>query len=209
MQMDHDELAAKVAIANWHQRERTQWETFQTVGSLGMANLTRFLNYWMLARGNPLRHRESLLTFLNDHAIPALKEIDPTVKPTRQTYAVVEHLSQRATSVGNGKRPTSLLSKLALVICPEVFIPYDARARAALQGVREHAYCDYMEAVLSEKCAFDRALRDKNLTAARLDPDGMSQSLFEMRALDKRLMLRGGFNPATIEREIAVFKTNW
>ena len=207
--MDHDELAAKVAIANWHGQERAHWEVFQTAGRLGMENLTRFVNYWMLARSNPLNHRETLLAFLNDHAIPALKEIDPKSIPNRQAWAVVEQLSQRATSIGNGSRPTSLLTKLALVICPEVFIPYDARARAALNGVQEHAYCDYMEAVLSEKPAFDRALRDKNLTAAKLDANGMSQSLFEMRALDKRLMLRGGFNPATIEREIAAFKTAW
>jgi hypothetical protein len=207
--MDHDELAAKVAIANWHGQERAHWTIFQTANRLEMESLKRFLNYWGLARANPLKHREPLLTFLNDHAIPALKEINPKSIPVRQTYAVIEKLSQRATSFGNGNRQTSLLSKLALVICPEIFIPYDARAREALQGIREHAYCDYMEAVLSEKPAFDQALRDKNLTAARLDANGMSQALFEMSTLDKRLMLRGGFNPATIEREISAFRTVW
>lgn len=207
--MDHDELAAKVAIANWHSQERVHWVIFQTANRLEMESLARFLNYWGLARANPLKHREPLLTFLNDEAIPALKEINPKSIPVRQTYAVIEQLSQHATSFGNGNRQTSLLSKLALVICPEIFIPYDARAREALQGIREHAYCDYMAAVLAEKPAFDQALRDKKLTAARLDANGMSQPLFEMRALDKRLMLRGGFNPATIEREIAAFRTVW
>jgi len=85
-----------------------------------------------------------------------------------------------------------------LSLCPEIYIPYDSTVRDALTAVgkkvRDHAYCDYMEAVMSEKPAFERALRDKGLTAESLSADGMSQWLFEMRAHDKRLMLRGGFD---------------
>jgi hypothetical protein len=174
-----------------------------------METLQRFVNLWGLARSNPLDYRERLLSFLNEYAIPALKEVDAANPPSRQTYVLIERLSQRAADSNAAKgRPTSLLSKLGMAICPEVFIPYDSRVNEALRkagkGVESHGYGDYMLAVLSEKPSFDRALHDKNLTVESLNANGMSQSLFEMRALDKRLMLRGGFNPATMEREINI-----
>jgi hypothetical protein len=156
-----------------------------------------------LQRSNPLITREKLLSFLNEHAIPALKGIDVRTSPSRRNYAVVEELSERAVRLGaTSGRPTSLLSKLGLAICPEIFIPYDTRVREALRlagkRVGEHAYGDYMAAVLSEKPAFDEVLRHKNFSAVSLNASEMSQSLFELRALDKRLMLRGGFSAATM-----------
>ena len=208
--MDHDELAARAAVANWRGQEGAHSRELQATGPLEMEALKRFVNLWGLARSNPLERRERLLDFLNQYAIPALKGIDPASSPSRHIYAVIEKLSQQAatTDVTNGRRPTSLLSKLGLAIRPEIFIPYDSRVNEALakvgKRVAAHAYGEYMLAVLSEKPVFDQALQNKALSAASLGAEDMSQSLFEMRALDKRLMLRGGFNPATLEREIRV-----
>lgn len=203
MQLDLDELAAKSAVACWHGPEGTASKEIQTADGFEMATLVRFLNYWMLARSNPLNNRDALLKFLNEHAIPALKAIDPENTPSRHTYAVIEELSERAQATNTTRgRPTSLLSKLALLMRPLVFIPYDTRVRAALQiagnGVPDHNYTAYMVAVLSEKPGFDQTLKNKNLSVTSLGASGMSQALFEMRALDKRLMLTGGFSPTLL-----------
>jgi hypothetical protein len=61
-----------------------------------------------------------------------------------------------------------------------------------------------MQAVLSEKPAFDQELRRRGLAAETLKATGMIQSLFEMRALDKWLMLRGGFSAARMERDVRI-----
>ena len=205
--MDHDELAARTAIANWLGEEGEHSRELQASRLLEEQRLKRFLGKWGLARSNPIDNRADLLNFLNQYAIPALKEISADGRPSRHAYAVIEELSLRGkdSNLTNG-RQTSLLSKLGLSLCPEIYIPYDSTVRDALTAVgkkvRDHAYCDYMEAVMSEKPAFERALRDKGLTAESLSADGMSQWLFEMRAHDKRLMLRGGFDPDRMMREI-------
>jgi hypothetical protein len=99
-----------------------------------------------------------------------------------------------------------MLSKLGHAVSPSVFIPYDSRVQKALRavgkGVRAHNNRDYMQAVLSEKAAFDQELRRRGLAADTLKARGMTQALFEMRALDKWLMLRAGFSASRMERDI-------
>lgn len=60
-----------------------------------------------------------------------------------------------------------------------------------------------MAAVLSEKPAFVQELKRRRLSAASLKAKDMSQPLFEMRALDKWLMLCGGFNSVRMKRDVA------
>jgi hypothetical protein len=146
----------------------------------------------------------SSLAFLNEQALPALLAID---RASDEAYDVIEQLSARSLQQGvTSGRPTSMLSKLALAICPLVFIPYDSRVQEALRGVgkgiRADSYRDYMRAVLSEKPAFDRELAQRDLSIESLKATGMSQALFEMRALDKWLMLCGGFSSETMLREL-------
>jgi hypothetical protein len=205
--MDYEELAARAAVACWLGAEGAYARAIRSAKLLDMETLKGFLDLWKLARPNPLNRRTGLLDFLNAHAMPALKEIDQESEPSRQTHLVIEILTDRAVEVNATRgRPTSMLSKLALAICPLVFIPYDTRVRKALgsigKGVKAHHYRDYMQAVLSEKPAFDRMLRERNLSAQSLNATGMSQALFELRALDKWMMLRGEFSPAAMARDI-------
>lgn len=202
--MDGEELAARAAVACWNGSEGRNAGAIRAVNPLDLDTLTLFLNAWMLARGNPLPRRPGLLSFLNAHAMPALRAVD---QASDDAYRIIEKLSFKAVSEQATRgRPTSMLSKLAHAVSPLVFIPYDSRVQKALRavskGVKAHYYCDYMRAVLSEKPAFDRELRQRGLSVESLRATGMSQTLFEMRALDKWLMLRGGFSATRMERDV-------
>jgi len=202
--MDHEELAARAAVACWNGSEGRNAAAIRDADPLDSAALTGFLNAWMLARANPLPRRAALLAFLNGYAMPALREFN---QPSEQAYSVIESLSRQSVAEQATRgRPTSMLSKLGHAVSPSVFIPYDSRVQKALRavgkGVRAHNYCDYMQAVLSEKPAFDQELRRRGLAADTLKATGMTQSLFEMRALDKWLMLRGGFSASRMERDV-------
>jgi hypothetical protein len=134
----------------------------------------------------------------------------PRIIPDRASsdYSVVETLSQEVWTRGIlPGRPTSLLSKLGLALHPERFIPYDSTVRQALVRdglkVRDHDYRHYISAVLSKKPNFVEALKVKNLSARSLNAeDLMSEAVFELRALDKRLMLAGGFNAERMIRDL-------
>jgi hypothetical protein len=147
------------------------------------------------------------LAFLNS-GVPSLKKIDQDSSPTEDTYRLVEGLSLRAVASNATRgRPTSMLSKPALAVCPLVFIPYDSNVQEAPcragKRVRGHHYIDYMRAVLSEKAGLDLILRERALSAHGLNTAGMSHALFELRVLDKWLMLRGGFDRNTMMRELS------
>jgi hypothetical protein len=202
--MDHEELAARAAVACWNGSEGRNAATIRAAHPLSPEALTGFLNAWMLARGNPLDKRPGLLSFLNAHALPALRAID---QASDDAYRLIEKLGHKAVAEkATGGRPTSMLSKLAHAVSPLVFVPYDTRVRKALRrvgkGVRAHDYLDYMQAVLSEKPVFDRELKRRGLSIESLNAVGMAQPLFEMRALDKWLMLCGGFSAARMERDL-------
>lgn len=202
--MDHAELAARAAVACWNGSEGTHALAVRSTNELDLETLTRFLNVWMLARSNPLERRAGLLAFLNQHAMPALKVMN---RPSEPAYRLIETLSDRAQAEQVTKgRPTSMLSKLGHAVSPIVFIPYDSRVQKALRssgkGIRAHCYFDYMQAVLSEMPALQRELTQRGLSAQTLNATGMSQELFELRALDKWLMLRGGFSTAMMSREL-------
>jgi hypothetical protein len=79
--MDHDELAARVAIVNWNGQEGLHSRELRTTTRLDMEALKRFLNLWGLARSNPLDRRDQLLGFLNEDAIPSLKKVDAANPP--------------------------------------------------------------------------------------------------------------------------------
>lgn len=206
--MDNEELAARAAVACWAGSEGRFSSTIQSGRPLDFDALKRYLYLWGLSRTCPSDKRGKLLAFINEAAIPRLNYTRQSSDATEAKYAIVEELSKLAVEneVVSG-RPTSLVSKLALAACPLIFIPYDRLARKALRdtgkGVRDHHYRDYMKAVLSEKSAFDRELTRRRLSAESLHASGMSQDLFEMRALDKWMMLRGGFDAQTMRAELA------
>jgi hypothetical protein len=93
------------------------------------------------------------------------------------------------------------VSKLAFSCKPELFTPYDRRARAALHQLGDHAtegdYSAFMTAFNQELRPFKSALKKVGISK-RSDifdvPVTMSQKLLEVRSFDKYLMLVGGFS---------------
>ena len=206
--MDREELAARAAVACWQGSEGRFSKVIRSGRPLDLDALKSYLHLWGLSRTCPSDKRSRLLAFLNEVAIPKLNNAQRSSGPTEAKYAIVEELSKHAVENGAATgRPTSLMSKLALAACPLVFIPYDRLARKALRdagkGVRDHHYREYMSAVLSEKSVFDQELTRRGLSAVSLNATGMSQDLFAMRALDKWMMLRGGFDAETMRAELA------
>ncbi len=202
---DLDVLAARAAVSTWQGKEGALSQEIQRSDRLSMETLKSWLARWGVARNVPNQNRDCFLDFMNDKAIPAYRRIKNA--SGEAVYEIVDELSQ---FVVENKvldcRPTSLISKLGLAMLPEIFIPYDSTVRKALKQsghkVPEHSYVRYMSLVLAEKPAFVRALAEKELTAIKLGAGEMSQSLFEMRALDKRLMLKGGFSPEGMARDL-------
>jgi hypothetical protein len=202
---DLDVLAARTAVSTWKGKEGILSQEIQRSDRVSRETLESWLVWWGLARAVARRDRDRLLAFINDQAIPAFRNANSASGDA--AYEIVEHLSQSVVESGtSSKRHTSLISKLGLSMLPEVFVPYDSTVRKALKRsghkVPKHGYARYMAFVLAEKPAFVRTLAEKGLTAIMLGAGEMSQSLFEMRALDKRLMLKGGFSPKAMARDL-------
>jgi hypothetical protein len=168
----------------------------------------KWLAYWMLSRTVSLENRSKLASFMTN-------VIRPLILSTPDTHAklAVAGLAKRAKSEGGAKGvATSLVSKFAFSLKPEVYAIYDRRARDAmafLYGVRipEHDYVTYFETFHNFVLKFKVYLVDNDLLAKvepiyKTKPDVISENLFFLRAADKALMLIGGFNPKTMEKGI-------
>jgi hypothetical protein len=202
---DLDILAARAAISTWKGREGALSAEIQRSDCLTMETLKSWLGRWGVARNVPIHDRRRFLAFMNERAIPAFRS-NKSVSGDA-SYEIVEDLCQFVVDNKILKcRPTSLISKLGLAMLPEVFVPYDSTVCEALRRsghkIRKHFYVRYMMVVMAEKPAFVETLAEKGLFAIRLGAGDMSQRLFEMRALDKRLMLKGGFSPKAMARDL-------
>jgi hypothetical protein len=98
------------------------------------------------------------------------------------------------------------MSKFAFSCRPATFVPYDSRARGALRDfghdIPDHGYALYMQAFIAEKAKTIKRLHALGITPSKLPYRGaiMEDALFEMRVVDKRLMLKGGFSPESMAR---------
>jgi hypothetical protein len=156
-----------------------------------------WLNYWMLARTAPLENRVPLYQYMTR----ARKRLMSRNLSGAQAYRLVQCIANEGANLnGTSGRPLSLVSKLAFSCQPQLFAPYDKRARAALRlcGHRtEGDYPAFMDAFNRELRPFKAELRKagisakNNIIGARVT---MSQKLFERRTFDKYLMLVGGFS---------------
>lgn len=166
-----DLLAARAAVACWFGKEGQLAAKLQC-SDLDEPLLRKWLATWMLSRSVPMERREKLRSFLRETVRPALLGASRSSE-----YELVDELSQQARASGilNG-RPTSLISKFAFSLRPEIFTPYDRRARIALRRaghqVRPHDYAAYMRAFDAESDKVLRRLSDAGVFAARLNYQG-------------------------------------
>ena len=92
--------------------------------------LSRWLGLWMLARSNPVIYRDKLAKTL-EVIRPALFEASASNLP-----GLVDGFAQHL-KLSNATRgiQTSLVSKFAFSLRPEVIVPYDKTARSALSKI--------------------------------------------------------------------------
>lgn len=191
-QDDLDKLAAQAAIALWFGEEGKLADEIQNK-PLDDELLTRWLVNWDVVRRAPKEKREDLCVFLNKKRKLILKH------PT--DYKLVETLCQQALDKGIFRgRETSLMSKFAFSCSPATFAPYDKYGRLGLRklghNIPEHEYALYMQAFIAEKEKIIKRLHKSGITPSKLPYPGKimkDDAILEMRVVDKRLMLYGGF----------------
>ena len=199
------ELAAKAAIQTWAMREEEISEQTRTIARITETFLQGWLGYWMLARSNPRFLRAPLAEYLNDKVRPVLIDsLGPDLPP--QIPILAKMLHEVAATRGI---QTSLVSKFAFCLRPEIIVPYDQHAKRALKiyyktKITDHDYETYYELFVRLRATVSEDL-DAFGTSKRLEEfwaPKMSRKLFEARTADKFLMLLGGFSAEAMQRDV-------
>ena len=129
--------------------------------------------------------------------------------PEERLPALIPELARGLEAAGATKgEQTSLVSKFAFSLRPEVIVPYDKRARQGLgemfgRRLPDHDYPAYLAAFHRFAESFSAHLDETGVTAAMRDDWApvMSERLFRMRAADKYFMLLGGFPVELMARD--------
>ena len=199
------QLAAKAAIQTWTLKEEEISKQTLTVTRITEDFLQRWLGYWMLARSNPRSLRASLAEGLNDKVRPILIDSVMSDLPS-QIPSLANMLYEAGATRGI---QTSLVSKFAFCLRPEIIVPYDQHAKRALKIVYEtqitdHDYETYYELFLRLQTSVSNELEASGISK-RLEESwapNMSKKLFRARTADKFLMLLGGFSADAMQRDV-------
>ncbi|MAI42721.1 MAG: hypothetical protein ACJ0Q6_05375 [Candidatus Azotimanducaceae bacterium] len=202
------ELAAKAAIQTWAMREEEISEQTRTIARITETFLQSWLGYWMLARSNPRSLRAPLAEYLNDKVRPVL--IDSVTSDLPSQIPILANMLHEAGATRGIQ--TSLVSKFAFCLRPEMIVPYDQHAKRALKIAYETQITDH-----DYETYYGLFSRLKDSVSEELDASGipkrleeywapkMSKKLFHARTADKFLMLLGGFSADTMQRDLKKF----
>lgn len=191
------DIAASAAIKTWAGSEGEMSKNLRQSKTITEDFLRGWLSLWMLARSNPKLHREQLATFLTKVARPAILSTEEDLLPACITKLTKD---MKASGASRGLQ-TSLMSKFAFSLRPEVIVPYDRRARIGLgklfaKRIREHDYVAYLSTFHEYSDHVSLFLDSTGKTDAfRTQWECvMSERLFKVRTADKYFMLLGGFS---------------
>lgn len=159
----------------------------------------KWLTYWMLQRTVKKHHQATLAEFMTE-------VMKPTILSASDDHAkiIVVNLAKQLKSreITSGIA-TSLASKFAFSLKPEVYVPYDKRAREGIRNfngikIQDHDYGSYLDIFFEFVVAFKLFLSNCGLIAEvqdllRMNPS-VQEGVFFYRSADKALMLMGGFN---------------
>jgi len=199
------QLAAKAAIQTWALREGEISKQTLTVITITEDFLRSWLGYWGLARSNPRSLRASLAEGLNDKVRPIL--IDSVMPDLPSQIPILAKMLHEAGATRGIQ--TSLVSKFAFCLRPEMIVPYDQHAKRALKmayetQITDHDYETYYELFLRLQTSVSNELEASGISK-RLEEfwtPKMSKKLFEVRTADKFLMLLGGFSANAMQRDV-------
>ena len=206
-------IAAGEAILQWINKEQTLIQKLKSSETMTLDDLKKWLGYWMLARGNPVNQRDDLLKGINEFLRPSILSFSDDELP-KQIYSMAKQLKHLG---GTTSIQTSLVSKFAFCMRPELIVPIDERARKGLalmygKRIGAHNYESYFESFLLFKRETAAEMQGSNLLDD-LKPywkKHMSEDLFLSRTTDKFLMLEGGFNVKSMEKNVGDhFGNDW
>ena len=206
-------IAAGEAILQWINKEQTLIQKLKSSETMTLDDLKKWLGYWMLARGNPVNQRDDLLKGINEFLRPSILSFSDDELP-KQIYSMAKQLKRLGSTTSI---QTSLVSKFAFCMRPELIVPIDERARTGLalmygKRIGAHNYESYFESFLLFKRETAAEMQGSNLLDD-LKPywkKHMSVDLFLSRTTDKFLMLEGGFNVKSMEKNVGDhFGNDW
>lgn len=198
------EVAARSAIHTWAGKEGALSRELRALQTISEAFLSKWLGRWMLARSNPIPYRPLLAAQLEAVVRPALIGATEESLPT-----LVSDLAHGLKEAGATRGlQTSLVSKFAFSLRPEVIVPYDKRARLGLSEmfdhrIPEHDYSTYLATFGNFAASVSLHLEQTGINEAmrpKWEPI-MSEKLFKLRAADKYFMLLGGFSIDRMEKD--------
>ena len=161
-------VACRSAIRTWAGREGQLSRELRAMSIISEEFLSRWLGLWMLARSNPKPYRPALAAQLGSEVLPQCLTASDKEMPE-----LVSRLAVAIQAAGATRGiQTSLVSKFAFSIRPEVIVPYDRRARLALSAkfgsrLKDHDYPAYL-------VAFHRFAEE---FAQKLDASGKTDEL--------------------------------
>jgi len=199
------ELAVREAILQWINKEQNLSQEMLNSPGMTLSDLKKWLGYWMLARANPVIYRDQLLTQINEFLKPNILSI-PDDEIPENIYPLAKELKNRG---GTKNIQTSLVSKFAFCLRPELIVPIDSKAKEGLgrrygNKIENHNYLSYYEAFLLFKDETSTELERSGLLEKLnhyWEPH-MSKNLLLARVADKLLMLEGGFSVELMEKSV-------
>ena len=153
--IDNLELAAKEAIRAWIETEGKLSDELKSMSVITGDFLRKFVKDWILI------NTRMTLGGSNEKYAEYAKQLNDLVKPKIMDYSdeelplkiqsITEELKKTGvTARKNGTKTmeTSLVSKFAFCLRPEIIVPYDKRARSGLTKVYgkkmiDHDYASY------------------------------------------------------------------
>ena len=205
-------LSCFEASRAWVAGEREDVQSFRKKSSDGLSEseFHRFLIRWRVMRNSLPSRRSDLLRLLCDEA------------PRLESGTEVKKLAEKAqdkemtTMSSNGNRilPTSLISKVAFCINPQIFAPMDTLSNRGIKrtvgtSVDRHDYPKYLEEFKKVHDKVSCHLTKKSWTSATFKfgdkEDNVLTEIFSRRVTDKYLMLFGSFggnNPKQDELDV-------
>ncbi|MFD2182783.1 hypothetical protein [Rhodoplanes azumiensis] len=196
-QRELDDLSVRAAMATWRAGEAAFSAEMRAAAALTPRTFDRWLAFHDLADRLRPAQRRQLLAFLDDVARPAFRS---AAMPTSEAFARLDEINFDAVRAGiTTASLTGLLTRFACACAPAVYAPATRHARRGIQAIGyrlpDMSYRSYMLAFMNEHARFADRVATIVLSAgsAAAERPVMPLDLLVMRALDRRLMLAGGY----------------
>lgn len=202
-----DDLSVYAAMASWRAGEAAFSAEMRSAAPLTVRTFDRWLVFHGLDDRLGPGLRRQLLGFLDDVARPSFRS---AAMPSSEAFARLDEINFDAVRAGiTTASLMGLLTRFACACAPAVYAPATQHARRGIQAIGHRlpdmSYRGYMLAFMKEHERFADRVATIVLAAgsAAAKRPVMPLDLLVMRALDRRLMLAGGYPVGQLEALVA------